>query len=129
MIGVEYSSGYGSLSDPRGSSVIVEAVRWVEGTLLGSVGTIIAVIAVSWIGFMMLFGRANVRHGLTVIGGCFVLFGAPTIAAGLQASIASPSGGRLDYAEVPPPPEAPPAPPTFVPANRDPYAGAALPLQ
>ena len=60
------------------------AVRWVEGTLLGTVATVVAVIAVAWVGFMMLTGRINWRHGAVVILGCFILFGAASIVAGIQ---------------------------------------------
>ena len=119
----------GPLVDPPGASVLVAAVAWLEGTLLGSAATIIAVLAVSAVGFMMLAGRVNVRYGLTVILGCFILFGASTIVAGLMASL---QGGdrvaRVEAPEAPPPMVAPPpAPPP--PANRDPYAGASVPAR
>jgi len=61
-------------------------VRWVEGTLLGTVATVVAVVAVAVVGLMMLTGRMNWRHGAIVILGCFVLFGATTIVAGIQAT-------------------------------------------
>jgi type IV secretion system protein VirB2 len=35
---------------------------------------------------MMLTGRMNWRHGAIVILGCFVLFGATSIVAGIQAT-------------------------------------------
>lgn len=65
--------------------MLVNAVKWLEGTLLGTVATVIAVIAIASIGFMMLTGRMNWRHGATVIVGCFILFGAASIVAGIQA--------------------------------------------
>ena len=77
-----------SLADPAGSGVLVSAVRWVEGTLLGTVATVVAVIAVASVGFLMLTGRINWRYGLTVIIGCFVLFGAASIVAGIQSTAA-----------------------------------------
>jgi type IV secretion system protein VirB2 len=52
--------------------------------LLGTVATVAAVIAVAAVGFMMLTGRMNWRHGATVILGCFVLFGAGAIVAGIR---------------------------------------------
>ena len=61
------------------------AINWIEGTLLGNVATTVAVIAVAIVGFMMLTGRMNWRHGATVILGCFILFGAASIVAGIQA--------------------------------------------
>ncbi|MEA3017895.1 MAG: type secretion system protein VirB2 [Sphingomonadales bacterium] len=73
-----------SLSDPAGSGVIVAAVRWLESTLLGTIATVVAVIAVASVGFMMLTGRINWRYGAVVILGCFILFGAASIVAGIQ---------------------------------------------
>ena len=72
------------LSDPAGSGVIVAAVRWLEGTLLGTIATVVAVIAVASVGFLMLTGRINWRYGAVVILGCFILFGAASIVAGIQ---------------------------------------------
>lgn len=76
----------GSLSDPAGSGVIVAAVRWLEGTLLGTIATVVAVIAVATVGLLMLTGRINWRYGATVILGCFILFGAASIVAGIQST-------------------------------------------
>ncbi len=73
-------------SDPRGSGPILAAVNWVQGSLLGNLATAVAVVAVAVVGFMMLSGRMNWRHGITVIVGCFVLFGAATIVAGIQTA-------------------------------------------
>lgn len=73
-------------ADPAGSGVIVGAVHWIEGTLLGTVATVVAVIAVAAVGLMMLTGRINWRYGATVILGCFILFGAASIVAGIQTS-------------------------------------------
>lgn len=72
--------------DPAGSGAIVGAVQWLQGTLLGTVATTIAVIAVAFIGLMMLTGRMNWRHGAAVIVGCFILFGAASIVAGIQTT-------------------------------------------
>lgn len=71
---------------PRGSGPIVAAVDWVQATLLGNIATTVAVIAVAIVGFMMLTGRVNWRHGAMVIAGCFVLFGATVIVAGIQTA-------------------------------------------
>lgn len=75
-----------TLADPQGSGAIVSAVRWLQGTLLGTVATVVAVIAVATVGFMMLTGRINWRYGATVILGCFILFGAASIVAGIQST-------------------------------------------
>ena len=72
--------------DPEGSGVIVSAVEWLQGTLMGTVATVVAVIAVAAVGFMMLTGRVNWRHGAVVILGCFVLFGAASIVAGIRSA-------------------------------------------
>lgn len=74
------------LADPEGSGVLVSAVHWLQGTLLGTVATVVAVIAVATVGFMMLTGRINWRYGATVILGCFILFGAASIVAGIQST-------------------------------------------
>jgi type IV secretion system protein VirB2 len=79
-------------ADPQGSGVILGAARWVQGTLLGTVATVIAVIAVAVVGLLMLSGRINWRYGAIVILGCFILFGAASIVAGIQSTAAL-SGG------------------------------------
>lgn len=73
-------------ADPAGSGVLVNAMGWLQGTLLGTVATVAAVIAVAAVGFMMLTGRINWRHGAVVILGCFILFGAATIVAGIRTA-------------------------------------------
>lgn len=117
-----------SLIDPTGSSALVAAVIWIQETLLGTVATTVAIVAVASIGLMMLSGRMNVRHGATVVAGCFILFGASSIAAGIR------SAGEYAYeddalmAEHPAPP---PAPVFLAPLpskpDPDPYAGASVP--
>lgn len=77
-----------SLADPNGSGPIVSAVQWLQGTLLGTVATVVAVIAVACVGMLMLTGRINWRHGAVVILGCFILFGAVSIVAGIQSTAA-----------------------------------------
>jgi type IV secretory pathway VirB2 component (pilin) len=117
-----------SLTDPAGSSVLVAAVAWLQQTVLGTVATTIAVIAVASVGFSMLNGRVSVRYGMTVVIGCFILLGASTIAAGIQSFVGG--GDGVSYAPEPPPPAVlPPPPPSSPPApvNNDPYAGASVP--
>jgi type IV secretion system protein VirB2 len=72
--------------DPQGSSAILSGVLWLQGTLLGNVATVVAVMAVAAVGFMMLTGRMNWRYGATVIVGCFILFGATTIVSGIRSA-------------------------------------------
>lgn len=119
-------------SSSPGGSVFAAAVQWLQGTLLGTIATTLAVIAVASVGFLLLSGRTDVRRGAQVIFGCFILFGASSIAAGII---------RLaDYGD--PAPVVTPAPPAlavYVPpvttvkpvkaAPYDPYAGAALPTR
>jgi type IV secretory pathway VirB2 component (pilin) len=117
-----------SLADPSGSSALVAAVQWVQGALLGSVANVVAVIAVAAIGFMMLRGRVDLRHGVTVIIGCFLLFGAAGIAAALSGSVSDeqPSDLPIEVPNSPPPPLPKPHPST-APIPYDPYAGASVP--
>ncbi len=74
--------------NPPGSGPINNALGWIQGTLLGNLATTAAVIAVAACGFMMLTGRMNWKFGATVIMGCFVLFGATAIVAGIQSAAA-----------------------------------------
>ena len=118
-----------SLADsPAGSSVLVAAISWLQDLLLGTVATSIAVIAIAAIGFGMLTGRVNIRHGAAVVLGCFILFGASTIVSGLRYA-ASGVGG-----DTAPPVIVVAAPPPHVqssgvPAPYDPYAGASVPIR
>jgi len=72
-------------ADPAGSSPILGALQWVQGTLLGNLATTAAVIAVAVVGLMMLTGRIEWRRGLTVIVGCFIVFGAAAIVGGIRS--------------------------------------------
>jgi type IV secretory pathway VirB2 component (pilin) len=72
-------------ADPAGSSPINGALAWVQGTLLGNLATTAAVIAVAVVGFLMLTGRIEWRRGLVVVVGCFIIFGATAIVAGIRA--------------------------------------------
>lgn len=112
-------------------NVLNVAIYWLEATLVGTVATTLAVVCVAWIGVMMLGGRLNVRHGLTTIFGCFLIFGATSISAGIRCAaqgecapqIAIPSEVTADF--NPPPMALPPPIPVKTP-EPDPYAGAAI---
>ncbi len=91
-----------SLADAPPASVIGAAVNWITGLLFGPLATVIAVIAVAWIGFAMLSGRVDIRRGMTVLLGCFLLFGAKDIADGLQSATSNQAFSVA--ATVPPPP-------------------------
>ena len=119
-----------SLADsPAGSSVLVAAISWLQDVLLGTAATSIAVIAIAAIGFGMLTGRVNIRHGATVVLGCFILFGASTIVNGLRYAASGVGGDTAPpvIAVAPPPP--PHVQPTGAPAPYDPYAGASVPMR
>lgn len=108
---------------PTGAA-IPAAVDWVVGTLLGSIATGVAVLAVAFLGFGMLFGHLDWRTGARVVLGIFILFGAPMIArelAGLGrgGDVAAPD--QIAAEAIPEPPELP-----VNVANPDPYAGAAI---
>lgn len=110
---------------------MVAAVQWLQGTLLGTAATSVAVVSVATVGLMMLSGRIDVRRGAATIVGCFILFGAASIAAGIQSAAFATAGS---VAAAPPPPPYPPAelvipPRPPAPANADPYAGAAVPTR
>lgn len=109
---------------PEGSALLA-AVNWLTGTLLGSVATALAMVAIALVGLSMLTGRMQARAAAQVALGCFLLFGASSIASGLMAF------GRSDGEAAAPPwldiqqapaPRALPTPPGY-----DPYAGASVP--
>ncbi|MGC6331816.1 TrbC/VirB2 family protein [Rhizorhabdus sp. FW153] len=78
-----------SFADPAGAGPIVGAVQWIQGTLMGTVATVAAVIAIAVVGMMMLSGRLNWKYGATVIFGCFILFGAVSIVSGIRSVTAA----------------------------------------
>lgn len=120
-----------SFAPPPGQpDALVAAVTWVQDVLLGSIATTIAVVAIAAIGLMMLTGRLPVRRGLTVLLGCFILFGAASIAAGLRGATAAIPGTGATYAMSRPQPRPAIEPelvaPVAAPLSSDPYAGASL---
>lgn len=105
-------------------SSLVDATFWVRDLLTGSLAITIAVVAIASLGFAMLQGHLPWRSGARVVLGCFILFGASTIASGLMGLAHT---GGVAVINVPPAaPTAkvplPPKPPVF-----DPYAGASVP--
>ena len=74
--------------DPLASSI-----GWITGTMLGDLAVTLCVLAVAFVGFSMLTGRVSLRRGGQVILGCFLLLGAPVIAANLLA-LADGGGGQ-----------------------------------
>jgi type IV secretion system protein VirB2 len=113
-----------SLADPVGSSPLVAAVQWLEGTVLGTVVTTISIIAVASIGFMALAGHVDLRRAAAIIIGCFILFGASSmvvgvrrLAAGGTMELVYPAPGGTNQILLPPRAE----------TAYDPYAGASVP--
>ena len=105
-------------------SVFAVAIGWVVGLLSSEVSTILAVIAVAIFGMLVILGRGDVRSGGRVAVGCFIVFGAATIAQGLLGVIGQ------EREVVPLPEVGSPAPPERIfkpetrPANPfDPYSG------
>lgn len=116
------------LSDPAGSNTLLAAVQWIQGTMLGSVATTVAVISIAWVGFEMLAGRVPLQRGATVLAGCFILFGAPTIVAGLMSMGAGSAAPPVAAVETSPLAHLPVAP-ANPQGNYDPYAGASVPIR
>ena len=116
-----------SLADPAGASVLVAAVQWLQGTLLGTIATTVVIIAVATMGLMMLSGRIDWKRGVSVVIGCFILFGASSIVAGIRAAGGIEEAEPVSAVSVPMM-AAPPAVELRPPATPyDPYAGAAVP--
>lgn len=115
-----------NLFDPSGRDAVAEAALWVQQLLLGPLATSIAVIAVAWLGFMMLQGSVSIRRGGQLIAGCFILFGSAAIAQGLSGLAARDGAGFDRYTANSPP--ARPLPKTEL-APYDPYAGASVPVR
>ena len=106
-------------------TAIPAAVQWLAGTLLGSVATGIAVLAVAFVGFGLLGGQLNWRTGARVVMGVFILFGAPMIAQELMSLARHGDASTVEQIAKTPLPPSPPVP-AHAPVY-DPYAGAAVP--
>jgi type IV secretory pathway VirB2 component (pilin) len=123
----------GSLNEPslQNGGALTSAAAWVQQALLGSMATSVAVVAVAVVGVLMLSGRVDWRRGARVVAGCFILFGAPAIAAGLQGLVGDSGAGPTIASDpvvvvpVPPLPVLPTKPPA---SSYDPYAGASVPV-
>lgn len=108
-----------SLFDAPTTSPITAAVDWISTVLLGELALGLCVVAVAFVGLIMMSGRVPIRTGMRVAIGCFVILGAPQIAAGLLAGWGS--SPPAPYVAKPPIARQPP------PADYDPYAGASVP--
>jgi type IV secretory pathway VirB2 component (pilin) len=108
------------------SNALVAATDWVQSTLTGTLATTVAVIAVACFGLMLLSGRLPKRRGAQLILGCFIVFGASSIAAGMMA-VVSPANTAEPPIELAVTQPTPATPQPVAARNYDPYAGAALP--
>ena len=90
--------------------------------MLGSVASATVVIAVAIIGFLLFGGRLDWgRSGKTILG-CFLIFGAPVVSAGLLSA----TGNGPSYVRSQTPQIEVPAPIPLKSEVYDPYAGAAV---
>ena len=112
-----------SLFEAGGGAPMAESARWIEGVMLGEIALGVCVIAVAFIGTLMLTGRLPLREGARVVVGCLVLLGAPVIAAGFVQR-----GGNMTGPPVPPPiaDQSDIWRPDLPRTNFDPYASASL---
>lgn len=116
------------LSEPTSVQPLVLAGRWVEQALLGTTATVVATLAVSVVGLLLLQGRLPLRRGASVLVGCFVLFGSATIATGIM-NIAGDGGNEMPYFATGTVTASPPvaiATPPAQPQVYDPYAGPSV---
>lgn len=113
-----------SLIEASGGAPIVESARWIEAVVLGEIALGVCVMAVAFIGAIMLSGRLPPREGARRVVGCLLLLGAPVIAAGFAGG-----GSRVIVPSDLPPADAAQAEsprPNLAPFSFDPYAGASL---
>lgn len=120
-------------ADPSVSNPIGSSVTWLQGAMLGSIATAAAVIAIASVGFLMLTGRIDVRRAVQVIFGCFILFGASSIAQGIMTGLNGFGAPQAEAFKAEPAPISMPSPAVSYPQKPaqpfDPYAGAAVPTQ
>lgn len=110
---------------PSDRSSIEAATQWAAELLNGQVATIVAILAVAFVGLQMMSGRYSLKAALRVVFACFILFGSPVIAQGLIDSVRNAEPAAPLAAAV----HAPPVPlPEVAPVIRanpfDPYSGA-----
>ncbi len=103
-------------------SSILTAVQWLQELVLGSLATTLAVIFTAWLGVAMLGGQIDYRRAIRLFLGMFILFGAPTISAGLRRAML----GAEEATSLVSKDAAPPLKHSSLPSF-DPYAGAAVP--
>ncbi len=112
-----------SLFEPAADSPLTDSLSWILDLLLGGLAMGLCVVAVAFVGLLALTGRLPLRQGARVILGCFLLLGAPVIAAGLMAEAQEVTDAprEIPIRETVEPPRQ-----DLPPANYDPYSGASL---
>jgi type IV secretion system protein VirB2 len=112
-----------SLFTPRPTGPVESSIDWLTGTMLGTVATSVCVIAIALIGFQMMSGKLPIMRGLRVIVGCFLLLGAPVVAASISG-LWQRNAGQAALPPVSPQAEDPRV--DLPPADYSPYAGASV---
>jgi len=118
---------YENMNEVGSANSLTSAVQWIEQTLSGSAATILGTVAIAGVGIMLLSGRVDVRRAACIILGCFMIFGAASIARGLMS--AARETLPVPSASADPTPtyiHAASPPHKVTPPGYDPYAGAAL---
>ena len=110
-------------------SVFATAIDWLEATLLGSFATAVGVIIVASFGLLLFLGRVPTRRAIEIVFGCFIVFGATTIASGITRALYGPAGEPEVVAVLPTPPPIEVPLQVRSPQPYDPHAGAAVPPQ
>jgi type IV secretory pathway VirB2 component (pilin) len=111
------------LGTPMSPGALVTAANWLQQVVAGNAALALGVIAIAVLGLAMFNGQVSVRRGLTVVMGCFLLFGAPSVGRVLSGFA---SGSRAQIGTPSPDTDARPASLPAPPPTRDPYAGAGL---
>lgn len=114
---------------PSNGPALLDAVEWINLVVHGSLVVSIATLGIAALGFATLSGRLSARRGLLSILGCFVLFGASSIAHGISsAGSAFASVSDLEPIQTVSNPDLSLSPPQPVQPlnNGDPYAGASI---
>jgi type IV secretory pathway VirB2 component (pilin) len=105
----------------HGTSAIQTAMDWITSAMAGSAATAIAVIAIALVGFAMLNGRVSPRRAMSVLLGCFLVFGARDLTVGFISAVWADSAQR-EMVIAPPPPPAP----VKKPKPYNPYSKASM---
>ena len=84
MIGSYFPSNLLWVSKAYSAGEMTEPIEWLAALLTGTLATSIAILAVATVGFMLLSGRVQAAQVARVVLGCFIVFGAASIATGVS---------------------------------------------